>query len=306
MKRHLIAAILLLVCTSVWGQIRPSRTWDVEPLYKVTQSGLFPSADGAIEAVRGFSSVNDDQAWQYRLHLSAEVYRFTDSTRDFQLSASMSFHHELTANTFNDISFNPRTARWEERITINAGFGGWAAQVGIVHRCKHDIDNLLGPDEFSPMTPSPIQRTIILTGPQAQLTTPVTSTLLGNASVTGGVDWYSFNVSDHRVLASPLLGSWASMQGSAWIRAMLASDLGSSTYLRCIYWASVPWFSSSYTGPSDTPIPHDARAEVAFGVKGTKAALEIWLAAEHLFDDVSTVGAGPSTYNQLGIRIRPR
>lgn len=304
--RTAITVTLLLHCMSVVAQIRPSRSWSVEPLATHNERGLFPSTIGSIEIARGYSSINNDQAWQYRLHMMSEVYRFTDMSDDVQLTSSISFHHELTANPYNDISFNPRTVRWEEQVSIHAGYRGWLVSGGIVHRCKHDIDNLFGPHEESPTSPAPIQRTVIVTGPTAQITAPAYNTIAGTVGLSGGLEWYAFNVSDNRALASPLLGSWASMQGAAWLRASLLNGLSQSTYIRASYWASIPWFSSRYTGPGDKPFLHEAHAEVALGMKGASASLEMWFAAEHLFDDVSTVGSGPTSFGQLGIRLRPK
>ena len=103
-----------------------------------------------------------------------------------------------------------------------------------------------------------------------------------------------------------VIGSWTTLQGDAWVRASMVTNLTASAYVKASYWACVPWFSAAYSGPQDVSLPHEARAELAFGLKGASAALELFIAAEHLFDDVSTVGSGPTSYEQIGLRIRPR
>ncbi len=48
----------------------------------------------------------------------------------------------LVVDPGNDIGFNPRAFIWHEALVVTRAAGEQQWQVGYVHRCKHDVDNL--------------------------------------------------------------------------------------------------------------------------------------------------------------------
>jgi hypothetical protein len=85
-----------------------------------------------------------------------------------------------------------------------------------------------------------------------------------------------------------------------------ALTLGANAALAARYHLRLPWFSNRYGAPEDIVVPHDARAEVMLTVMSAVAAADVVIAAEHTFDEVATTSAQPSTYLQVGLRLRSR
>jgi hypothetical protein len=301
--RLTLVFLLLLTSAALHAQVRPSRTWYVDMARRAAPAGPMPSMLGGAEMYRSYGSTYDEQAWQLRLHAVAEPYRFTDSTSNVQITTSLEFHHELTANPRNDISFNPRTARWEEYALVHVATSDWSVRGGWLHRCKHDLDNLDGPNEDAPAAGPIAQRTIILTGPTAGVNTAPFTTPLGTVMLATGAEWYVVS-EDYRRPSTSHTGSWKDLQGAVWFRAEGRWPLAAHVDLRASYWLSLPWFASRHGAPSDIVVPHDARAEVMLSV-ARAARIDLVLSAEHIFDELSYLDARPSTYWQFGIRFAP-
>ncbi len=305
---HRIMLLLIVVAaTNVLAQVRPSRTWWHSADWQRPPAGPMASVQGGADVARSSGSTYDEQAWQFRTHVVVEPYRFTDSTADVQVTTTISAHQELTANPFNDISFNPRTMRWEEHMQIHVSTTSWSMRAGWLHRCKHDIDNIDGPSELNPLShQSAAQRTIILSGPTLGAGLAPFPLLGGLVRVEGGTEFYVL-ASDYRRPAQPQpVGSWKAMQGAVWGRGAAAWSITDRLRLQTMYYLSAPWFSNRYDAPQDRPLPHEARAEVSLGVNGAASSVDLVLHAEHTFDELAFLDARPSTYVGMGIRFGPR
>lgn len=296
-----IIVLLLSLAVSAYAQVRPSRTWHTDVARARSIQGTMPSLIGGAEIQRSSGSLGGEQAWQFRTHVQAETYRFTDSSSSIQLTTSIEAHQELTANPLNDISFNPRAMRWEEFFWFHVGMPSVSLRAGFVHRCKHDIDNLGGADEGNPTSPLfAEQRTIILTGPTlAASLAPVVSSF-GTLTLAGGAEYF-LNSSDNRRPASSS-ASWSAMQGTAWIRAHNTYGISQGAELIATAYAAVPWFSSR-TGPSSM-LPYDARVELGIAAKGASARAELVLVAEHLFDEIAFTIPQPTSFVGVCLRFR--
>lgn len=299
---HFIFFLLVTFTLSVTAQIRPSRTWHTDVARVRTVPGPMPSLLGGAELQRSSGSLGGEQAWQFRTHAQAETYRFTDSTSDVQLTTSIEAHQELTANPLNDISFNPRAMRWEEFFWFHAGLQDVSLRAGFVHRCKHDIDNLGGPDEFNPTSPLLAeQRTIILTGPTVAATFAPVQGAAGTFTASCGAEYF-LNASDNRSPATTNM-SWSSMQGAAWLRVHHTLGLSPQLELVGTAYASLPWFSSIRS--SYGSLPYEARAEIAIAARGPSAKAELALVAERMFDEVALAVRQPTSFVGICIRFIP-
>lgn len=299
-----IAALILCLCThgTLHAQLRPSRTWVSTPGMR-EQSGVMPSLLGGGEFQRSWGSALGEQAWQFRTHIQAEPYRFTDSTSSMQWTTTIEAHQEMTANPFNDISFNPRTMRWEEYFWLHMLTKDYSARIGFVHRCKHDIDNLSGADEFNPISPLQAeQRTVILTGPTAAASLAPQRTIFGMLSASGGVEWF-VNASDNRRPASDV-AAWTTMQGAAWIRAQNTTRISPSVALLATAFASIPWYTARPGASSD--VPYDARAELALSLTGATSRIDIAIVTERTFDELAWTLPAASSYVGLCVRFMPQ
>lgn len=261
---------------------------------------------GGVEMHRGWKSFEHEQAWQSRLHVVVEPYRFSfEADTGISWTTSLEFHQELTANPLNNIGFNPRTARWEEQLLVHASGSWWSARGGWFHRCKHDIDNAQAPNEDSTFNYTPIQRTLILSGPTvAFLSAPITS---GNSSIrfAGGVEWYIVN-EDYRTPPSSIVGSWKGLQGALWLSGNATHALSTSALIGASYYVSLPWFSDRYSARSNNATPIEARAEMFATLFSAAAAMDMVVSAEHTFDEVVFLSARPTTVIQVGLRFRSK
>ena len=302
-----LALTTIVVSATVHGQVRPSRTWWHTADWQRMQAGPMASVQGGADVARSSGSTYEEQAWQFRTHVIIEPYRFTDSTADLQITTTISAHQELTANPFNDISFNPRTMRWEEYVQVHLSTASWTMRAGWLHRCKHDIDNIDGPSELNPLSPqSAAQRTIILSGPTISAGLAPFPFLGAVCRVEGGAELFVLASDYRRPAQSQPIGSWKAMQGAVWGRGAAAWSLTDRLRLQTMYYLSAPWFSDRIGAPQDWPLPHEARAEVSLEVNGTAASMALVLHAEHTFDELAFLDARPSTYVGIGLRFGPR
>lgn len=306
--RTIITLLAFTACSvAATAQIRPSRTW-WQPFDVVNSvTGPMASVQGGADVARSSGSTYDEQAWQFRTHVVVEPYRFTDSTADVQVTTTISAHQELTANPFNDISFNPRTMRWEEHMQIHVSTTSWSMRAGWLHRCKHDLDNLDGPSELDPSSAGQgVQRTIILSGPTLSAGTAPFELFGGRWRIETGVEWFVIAADYRSPSQSVAVGSWKHMQGAVWGRGVAAWELSPNLRIQTQYYLSAPWFSARLGAPDDTPLPHEARAEISLCVNGRTASVELVAHAEHVFDELSFLDARPSTYAGIGLRFAPR
>lgn len=302
----LCAFLCLVASVESSSQIKPSRSWLVDMARRPSPLGAVPSVMGGAEMYRGWGSYQHDQAWQLRLHVVIEPFRFTyDPEETIHWTTSLEFHQELTANPMNNIGFNPRTARWEEQLLVHASGSWWSARAGWFHRCKHDIDNSQSPNDDTAVVYSPIRRTLILSGPSlGALTAPILS---GDWSfrLAGGAEWYVVR-EDYRTPSSSVTGSWRGMKGALWFRGDASLTVAEHILVGARYYISLPVFESRYGAPPDMVIPHDARAELFATLFSNLAAVDVVVSAEHTFDEVAYLLAMPSTYVQVGLRFRSR
>ncbi len=299
-----LALLLVFAASVATSQVRVSRSWYHDIIRQPAPSGPIPALAGGIEMFRSFGSLGNEQAWQFRLHAVAELYRFTDSTDPVQWSTSAEFHHELTANPYSQISFNPRTARWEEQVLVHMATTAATFRAGWIHRCKHEIDNLEGSSELAPDLSNRTQRTLIFTGPTIGAATAPFNMLGGSGVLAATTEWYAV-AEDYRLPRTAQTALLDDQVGAVTLRGEWTLPLGKAAALRTSLWASVPWFRARHNAPSQG-LPYDGRAEVALCVLGPSARIDFVLATERQFDEVVFLTGQPTSLVQFGLRFAPR
>ena len=148
------------VSRTLSAQLSVSRTFWPLTVRDSTPPGFLTRIDFHGEAQRGFGSAEDELAWDVKIAGVLELYRWSARTTLVAFAG-----HELTANPFNSIGFNPRGAIWEETVFLVRRASDFDWHVGLFHRCRHEIDNSHPPDE-SAIDPSyvPTARLLSLTG----------------------------------------------------------------------------------------------------------------------------------------------
>ena len=82
-------------------------------------------------------SSDDHHLWYQDLGGYAELWRQGNSS-----SMLLTGQIQFIADPHNDINFNPRAIFWEEGLLYTTRIDPGFLQLGFMHRCKHDIDNL--------------------------------------------------------------------------------------------------------------------------------------------------------------------
>ena len=270
----------------------------VRPLHDTTiDSGPLAQAAFTFEMARGWRSLEDEQAWQLRLHGLVELWRFNED-----LTVAFTAHHELTASPYSSIGFNPRTARWEEQILVQGQVENILWTAGVLHRCKHDIDNNEPPnDDTSNVQYIPTRRAVILSGIKAnvQHSLPFATAGAFTLSTSLGADYYPIS-EDYRTPGGNDEGSWKDMEGAVNARLDLSVALSDLWSVTMATWASVPWFTAR--NMDDNGIPFDGRAELRLTAR-RNVSIDAFIAVDHQFDEVVYLSPQPTTVVQVGLRL---
>src|ERR1044071_7564096 len=129
-----LALLVLYVPFAAAGPVFPTRGFLISPRWtgKVDTTSVFDHASYWAEVQRGLGS--DSDRWGWSISMGA-IWEFARWGGNKSLLAFTGM--ELTADTHNDISFNPRGAYWEEGLMYAVqeprGFD-WS--VGSVYRCR--------------------------------------------------------------------------------------------------------------------------------------------------------------------------
>ncbi len=82
-------------------------------------------------------SSDDHHLWYQDLGGYVELWR-NGRSQSLLLTGQIQF----IADPHNDINFNPRAIFWEEGLLYTVRMNPGYLQLGFLHRCKHDIDNM--------------------------------------------------------------------------------------------------------------------------------------------------------------------
>ncbi|HJU75681.1 MAG TPA: hypothetical protein VJ717_18195 [Gemmatimonadaceae bacterium] len=248
------------------------------------------------DAQRGFGSTDDELAWNVKLGGVIELYR---SRARWSLVGVVG--HELTANPFNSIGFNPRGAIWEEQLLFTQRMHAYDWFVGAFHRCRHEIDNSHPPDESAPPPfYVPTMRLLSLTGLQIGVVSRERS--LGAFTWRGllRLERYA-TTTDNRTPRNTAAPYWKRALGASAAGVRVARPWGpGQVYARG--WGSLMYFSR---GPGATGVSAEPTWRMELGTRaiGAAASLDLFAAYERTFDDVTRPTPQPSSVWGFGIRF---
>lgn len=243
------------------------------------------------EAGRGFFSTEEEQAWNIKFQAHIEIYRWGN-----RASLGLNLSHELHANPYNIIRFNPQGAWWNESLTYYHQLDRLSLQVGINHRCRHDIDNIDPPRRGMPRADyEPIGRVLVLTSLNfSALSDPMPLSHELSLSTFGRSDVY-FYQEDSRRPASRQELSWTNLPAN--ILGGFLLEFRHGNYLK----------SYSRNHLNYIFFTHDRnqvnyRLEAGLSFLGEKALGSIFIAHERYFDDTSRPYPQPSRVLYIGLR----
>ena len=250
------------------------------------------------EAARVFGK-NEDHRWIVMIGGAVELVR-QDNVRLLFESAIA-----LVADPGNNIGFNPRALFWEEGILIGLRGGNTDWQFGLQHRCKHDIDNI----ELLRVTGREEERALIYSS--LMLRWQHDGITLGGITIQPLAEAHAYvfvqdqrfpvsartaapNVEDHRAASRVRLDISAPIVSTMRVGVLLDAR---GTLRRA---------ASGESGTTHLEVAADAAlAEVYTEIRGSAAALRLFLRAAHLPDTfIRPVPRGATLYS-VGVRIVP-
>lgn len=261
--------ILILFFTSIlFSQQQVGRSVSPNSLLEEydSTSTLFPVNAFWAEMQKGFLSEGDAMNSNIRFGGLMSFFRWKNTSLDFNLA------FELTADPYNEILFNPRSARWQEELfLIDKNFLG-TFKYGFMHRCKHEIDNY-DPDDAADADPT--YRIMLSSGPFVSW--------IKNYKTKNWNNSFEFRADnillkgDYRDPENELLPNWNDLFGelSATTLNELRVTKVSEIYLR-------NWFNSMLFTNS---IEFNIRSELGIKFKQKANSMKIYVAYEHLYDD---------------------
>ncbi|MDG5767525.1 hypothetical protein QA596_08630 [Balneolales bacterium ANBcel1] len=133
----------LVFAPEVEAQRHAARSLIINPLLD-DRTHLADGVSGAFHTFGGWAgfgvvahSSDDHHLWYQDLGGYVELWRQGDSS-----SILLTGQIQFIADPHNDINFNPRAIFWEEGLLYTTRIAPGFLQLGFMHRCKHDIDNL--------------------------------------------------------------------------------------------------------------------------------------------------------------------
>lgn len=239
---------------------------------------------------RGFGSAGDERAWTIALALSLPLAHLRDSLWLLGVAS-----HLLQANALNDIGFNPRGARWEEQLLLLWHHAPWVLYGGLLHFCKHEIDNADPPDTDEPVVGyQPTKRVIILHGPFAGIRYRYRWTPWWESTLEGRAHFFVI-AQDYRIRGTDEL-RWSSLRASCALRASSAWVVG-----KFRKFGSITYRLALFSAPLRTR--HEYRGELGTAMQAVPIGFFVY--GEQLFDDLSRPFPHPSRSFGIGLRWLP-
>lgn len=293
MIKTTFTCFLLLCCFFSKGQIMIARSVDINPfLDKIEKDRRILGATYfSAEAGRGFFSTEGEQAWNIKFQAQIEIYRWRN-----RAALGLNLSHELHANPYNIIRFNPRGALWNESLTYYRQLDNLSLQIGLNHRCRHDIDNIDPPRRgIARAGYEPMGRVLVMTSLHAgaisepqQIGEELLLTLFGRTDV------YFYQEDSRRPgLNQELL--WTNIPASA-IGGFLME------YQQSSRWKTYSRNHLNYILFRENQNQLNYRLEAGLSFLGDGARGSFFLAYENYFDDTSRPYPQPSSVLYIGLR----
>lgn len=293
MFKSVLVFIILLSPFYVEGQIMIARSVDLNPFVEKTgtEQRVLGATYFSAEAGRGFFSTEGEQAWNIKFQAFIEFYRWGN-----RAVLGLSLSHELHANPYNSIRFNPRGALWNESITYYRQLKKLSLQLGLNHRCRHDIDNIDPARSGIPRAGyEPLGRVLVMTSlnisalsEEQQLSEQLSLRLFGRTDI------YFYQEDSRRPSNNQEL-SWNNIPANA-IGGFLLE------YRHAERWKTYTRHHLNYILFNEEPGQLNYRSEAGLSLIGDKALGSFFIAWERYFDDVSRPYPQPSTVLYLGLR----
>lgn len=281
---------------NAYSQISPSVNMIHTPKFNPEDSiSIFNDMDFNPLMGYGMNSLYDDRAWSIKLVGAMDFYR----TNKFSITGIVS--HELNANSYNQISFNPRQAQWEEILSFNFKVGGNVFSVAPFHRCKHEIDNTDPPwDDDDDTTYLPIKRVIVLSGIRLASLREIkfhNSELITLMTLDNYIFSEEYRVPDLNLYPDP--NAWSHFNNTLKLNLLYRYNFRNdiAIYARTYHSLHFFYLNELFDG---SVLETSQRIEVGMNI-GAANKIRIFAAYEYLFDETSTFERVSTRFLQIGI-----
>jgi hypothetical protein len=293
--KYIVIVVTIFICASaIAGPIFPSRSFIFAPKFRDkndTTKGVKWLRNQGIwgNLARGFGSTEDRFAWSISTGGFIQLAEWDNSW----LSIVGDF--EVLADTHNDISFNPQGIFWTEGLLYSIRQDSTTEyQMGYIHRCRHDIDNL-----DTNIDGAAEERTLIYGSIMGRLIIRNHSFLGINTSTSGTLDLYLIK-QDYRI-PQELQDKKPSVKD-------LNLSLDLSMKFDLVHFGDALFYSrlgvrvAAYDWFKENDM-HDYRLELGLGLGGEGTAMNIFAGYESLQDDYNSPNAWPTDYFYIGFRF---
>ncbi|MGL1935939.1 MAG: hypothetical protein OCD01_13000 [Fibrobacterales bacterium] len=284
--------ILLISVQALMAQGLVMRNHSANPFLVETPQGFLSATHYSAEANRGFGSTGQEYYWDLKFNALIEFYNWGS------VKLGLIGSNELSANPYSDISFNPRSSNWNERIVVFVDHGMLTSEWGVTHQCKHDVDNH-GTAERGDVTGIiGGNRVIVLTSIHGGAT--MRSTFwAGKMTIDSHIRFNHYILSVDEIVGDTTQAlDWGTIQQSLHLGARGAYSVFKDNALYLNSWVN----PIRMEGASDIQLPF--HIESGLSLVGHAAHLDIYYSYEHYFDDGMNPWSQTSNVYSLGLRIR--
>ena len=292
MAKGFLTILLVMIVGILQAQILVSRNFEANPLEEEIEQPrrFFGSTFFGAEMGHGWFSAEQEQTWNVKYMGFIEFYRWGNRS-----SLGLTLAHELHANPYNEIYFNPRGGIWNESLVYHRKLENSVLQLGINHRCRHNIDNADPPNPDLAPNYTPISRVLVLTSLFGGfLSDPIEIHPAWNFRFFGRGDVYLYREDARRPRINQE-GSWEGIWSSTLVGFALDHALTDQWHLYSRSHLSYILFNNQAN-------QINYRAEAGISLHGEKARPMLFVSYERFFDDASRPFPQPSTVLSLGIR----
>jgi hypothetical protein len=294
----IVVSLFLLFSFNGFAQILVTRNYTINPFADstTTKKVLGLSAFHA-EFSRGYGSTADAHAWNARIAGLFELYRFNKNT-----SLVFTTAHEITADLYNNLYFNPKGAIWHETFSMFHRRKTFTFEVGISHRCRHNIDNADVEQGDTLNTNAITYRVLILNAPFVNVfTKPIwlTKNLELTTSLRAEYFWYAYDSRYPYIDNSQL---WKDMKAAFHASTGITYHFHPYFAAYIKVWGQAMFFNTTGTFNTET-LKNNYRIESGLLLKGEKANLQVFASTEYFFDDYSRHVPRNSTAIFVGARL---
>lgn len=287
--------ILNFFYIDLFSQIQIYKNYSVFPFNdSVSRNTILSKSFFGGEINKGFFSAKEAHAWNIKFASFVELLRFKNN-----LTLAFINNQELMANSYNNLTFNPRNILFNETVKLFKNMDNYILNIGISHHCKHDIDNASPYDENIPQQNYiPSGREIILSDINIGFIKAKQIKSLNLKSFFDFSSAYYIFCRDYRLPYNTKPFSWSNIFSSLSFNYVLKYNPSFKYDIYFKIWDNIVIFKDKIK------VKNNFKIESGFSFFKSQNPSDFFIAFEHFFDDLSQSIPQKSNVFFIGVRIR--